>query len=74
LLLRSGSDPKAKVMVAVGVRDIDRDQVFAARDNPIQQVLRVFRGEEGIDQHRIATPEDERYRVGHPRQVFFAWR
>src|SRR5690348_18402199 len=31
---------KAKVMVAVGVSDIDRDQIFTARDNPIDQVLR----------------------------------
>src|ERR1700730_2810615 len=65
---------KAEVMVAVGVSDIDCDQVLSARDNPLEQVLRVVRGKKGIDQHCIATAVDERYRVGHPCQMFFTRR
>src|ERR1700738_3031803 len=60
---------QAKEMIAVPVGDVNRGEVLAARDDPIQQSLRLLRREKGI-----ALPADECRRIRHPHQFFLAGR
>jgi hypothetical protein len=61
-------------VIAVPVGDVDRGQVPAAGDDPVQLSLRLVDGEEGVDEDRIAAAADERRAVRHPGQVLAAGR
>src|SRR5258708_10066913 len=63
---------KAKEMIAMAVGDIDRGEVLAARDDPIQQSLRLLGREKGVHENGVALTVDERRRICHPHQFFLA--
>src|SRR5467141_3421868 len=63
---------KAEEMIAVPVGDIDRDEVLAARDDPIQQRLRLLSRKKGVHENGVALTVDECRRIRHPHQLFFA--
>src|SRR6266404_8955679 len=45
---------QAKEMIAVPVGDVNRGEVLAARDDPIQQSLRLLRREKGVHENGVA--------------------
>ena len=59
-------------MIAISVGDIDLGQVLPARDDPIQQRLRLLGREKGVHENRVAFTLDECRRIGHPHQLFLA--
>src|SRR6266853_3493505 len=59
-------------MIAVPVGDIDRGEVLAARDDPIQQRLRLLGRKKGVHENGVALTVDECRRIRHPHQLFFA--
>src|SRR5260221_8567472 len=61
-------------MIAVPVGDVNGGEVLAARDDPIQQSLRLLRGEKGIHENGVALAADECRRIRHPHQFFLAGR
>src|ERR1700682_6322712 len=63
---------KAEEMIAVPVGDIDRGEVLAARDDPIQQSLRLLGREKGVHENGVAFTVDECRRIRHPHQLFLA--
>src|SRR5258705_12228254 len=63
---------KAKEMVAMSVGDIDLGEVLAARDDPIQQRLRLLGREKGVHENGVAFTVDECRRIRHPHQRFLA--
>src|ERR1700736_3252851 len=63
---------QAKEMIAVSVGDIDRSEVLAACDDPIQQSLRLLRREKGVHENGVALTADECRRIRHPPQFFLA--
>src|ERR1700730_10289176 len=65
---------EAKEMIAVSVGDIDRGEVLAARDDPIQQRLRLLGREKSVHENGVAFTVDECRRVRHPHQLFLAGR
>ena len=65
---------KAKKVIAMSVRDVDRGQVLAARSDPISQFRGGLDGEERVDKDCIAGTVDKRCRVRHPFEVVFANR
>src|ERR1700732_4126851 len=65
---------EAEEMIAVSVGDIDRGEVLAARDDPIQQGLRLLDREKGVHENGVALTVDECRRIRHPRQFFLAGR
>src|SRR6266850_7554291 len=44
---------QTEVMVTMGVGDVNRDKTLAALDDPIQQLLRVLRGQKRINEYGI---------------------
>ena len=65
---------QAKEMIAVPVGDVNRGEVLAARDDPIQQSLRLLRREKGVHENGVALTADECRRIRHPHQFFLAGR
>src|SRR6202030_1072297 len=65
---------KTEEMVTMSVGDIDRGEVPAARDDPIQQSLRLLGREKGVHENGVALAEDERRGICHPHQFFLARR
>src|ERR1700687_2951474 len=63
---------KAEEVIAMSVGDIDPGEVLAARDDPIQQRLRLLGREKGVHENGIALTVDECRRVRHPHQLFLA--
>src|ERR1700730_656901 len=63
---------KAKEVIAVTVGDIDLGEVLAAREDPIQQSLRLSGREKGVHENGVAHTVDECRRIGHPHQFFLA--
>src|SRR3984893_11613422 len=63
---------QAKEMIAVPVGDVNRGEVLAARDDPIQQSLRLLRREKGVHENGVALTADECRRIRHPHQFFLA--
>src|SRR6202140_2136079 len=63
---------QAKEMIAVPVGDVNRGEVLAARDDPIQQSLRLLRREKGVHENGVALTADECRRIRHPPQFFLA--
>src|SRR5712664_1966889 len=63
---------KAKEMIAVSMGDIDRGEVLAACDDPIQQSLRLLGREKGVHENGVAFTVDECRRIRHPHQLFLA--
>jgi hypothetical protein len=61
-------------MIAVPVGDVNGGEVLAARDDPIQQSLRLLRREKGIHENGVALAADECRRIRHPHQFFLARR
>src|SRR6202045_1810454 len=61
---------QAKEMIAVPVGDVNRGEVLAARDDPIQQSLRLLRREKGVHQNGVTLTGDECRRIRHPPQFF----
>src|ERR1700726_5177707 len=61
---------QAKEMIAVPVGDVNRGEVLAARDDPIQQILRLLRREKGVHENGVALTGDEGRRIRHPHQFF----
>ena len=59
-------------MIAISVGDIDLGQVLPARDDPIQQRLRLLGREKGVHENGVALTVDECRRVRHPHQRFLA--
>jgi hypothetical protein len=57
-------------MIAVAVGDVNRGEVLAARDDPIQQSLRLFRREKGVHENGVVLTGDECRRIRHPHQFF----
>src|SRR5260221_13904048 len=50
---------QAKEMIAVPVGDVNGGEVLAARDDPIQQSLRLLRREKGVHENGVALTADE---------------
>src|SRR5260370_41984520 len=65
---------QAKEMIAVPVGDVNRGEVLAARDDPIQQSLRLLRREKGVHENGVALTADECRRIRYPHQFFLAGR
>src|SRR5882757_5815435 len=65
---------QAKEMIAVPVGDVNGGEVLAARDDPIQQSLRLLRREKGVHENGVALTADECRRIRHPHQFFLAGR
>src|SRR5467141_4376642 len=65
---------KAKEMIAMSVGDIDLGEVLAARDDPIQQSLRLLSREKGVHENGVAFTVYECRRIRHPHQRFLAGR
>src|ERR1700730_7637147 len=63
---------QAKEMIAVPVSDVNRGEVLAARDDPIQQSLRLLGREQGVHENGVALTGDECRRMRHPAQFFLA--
>src|SRR3984893_12872018 len=63
---------QAKEMIAVPVGDVNRGEVLAARDDPIQQSLRLLRREKGVHENGVALTADECRRIRHPHEFFLA--
>src|SRR6266446_5061247 len=63
---------QAKEMIAVPVGDVNGGEVLAARDDPIQQSLRLLRREKGVHENGVALTADECRRIRHPHQFFLA--
>src|SRR5260221_280936 len=63
---------QAEEMIAVPVSDIDRGEVLAARDDPIQQRLRLPGRKKGVHENGVALTADEYRRIRHPHQLFLA--
>ena len=61
-------------MIAISVGDIDLGQVLPARDDPIQQRLRLLGREKGVHENGVAFTADEGRRIRHPHQLFLAGR
>src|ERR1700682_2185641 len=59
-------------MITMSVGHIDRGEVLAARDDPIQQSLRLLRREKGVHENGVALTGDECRRIRHPHQFFLA--
>jgi hypothetical protein len=54
----------------VAVGDVNRGEVLAARDDPIQQSLRLLRREKGVHENGVVLTGDECRRIRHPHQFF----
>src|SRR5260370_10754138 len=63
---------QAKEMIAVPVGDVNCGEVLAARDDTIQQSLRLLRREKGVHENGVALTGDECRRIRHPPQFFVA--
>src|ERR1700732_5193606 len=63
---------QAKEMIAVPVGDVNGGEVLAARDDPIQQRLRLLRCEKGVHENGVPLTADECRRIRHPHQFFLA--
>src|SRR4030081_3715026 len=63
---------KAKEVIAMSVGDIDLGEVLAARDDPIQQSLRLLGREKGVHENGVAFTVDECRRIRDPHQPFLA--
>src|SRR6202022_4434091 len=63
---------QAKEMIAVPVSDVNRGEVLAARDDPIQQSLRLLGREKRVHENGVALTVDECRRIRHPHQFFLA--
>jgi hypothetical protein len=59
-------------MIAVPVGDVNRDEVLAAREDPIQQSLRLLLREQRVHKDGVALTGDECRRMRHPPQFFLA--
>jgi hypothetical protein len=59
-------------MIAVCVGDVNCGEVLAARDDPVQQSLRLLDREKGVHQDGVSIAVDERRRICHPHQLFLA--
>src|SRR6266436_4332560 len=49
---------QAKEMIAVPMGDVNGGEVLAARDDPIQQSLRLLRGEKGVHENGVALTDN----------------
>src|SRR5467141_3879429 len=66
---------EAEKMIAMCVGDVNCGEVLAARDDPVQQSLRLLDREKGVDEDSVSVAMDERRRICHPHQLFLAgWR
>jgi len=61
-------------MIAVRVGHVDRLEVLAALGDPVDQFLRLLRGQERVDQDRVTVAADERDGVVDPGEVLLAGR
>src|ERR1700694_3340023 len=63
---------EAEKMIAMSVGDIDRGEVLTARNDPIEQSLRLLGCEKSIHEDSVSLAVDERRRIRHPHQSFLA--
>src|SRR5882762_1862186 len=63
---------EAEKMIAMCVGDVNCGEVLAARDDPVQQSLRLLDREKSVHQDGISLAADERRRIRHPHQLFLA--
>src|SRR5215472_16005911 len=59
-------------VVAVGMGDVNGDEILAAADDPIRQLVRLLRGQKCIDEQRVARAMNERHCIGDPGKVLLA--
>src|SRR5271169_2394018 len=59
-------------MIAMCVGDVNCGEVLAARDDPVQQSLRLLDREKSVHEDGISLAADERRRICHPHQLFLA--
>src|SRR4029077_1793018 len=65
---------EAEKMIAMCVGDVNCSEVLAARDDPVQQSLRLLDREKSVHEDGIPLAADERRRICHPHQLFLAGR
>src|ERR1700676_2874531 len=63
---------EAEKMIAMCVGDVNCSEVLAARDDPVQQGLRLLDGEKGVHHDSVSLAVDECRRICHPHQLFLA--
>src|SRR5258708_21512164 len=63
---------EAEKMIAMCVGDVNCGEVLAARDDPVQQSLRLLDREKGVYKDSVSAAVDERRRICHPHQLFLA--
>src|ERR1700731_992819 len=63
---------EAEKMIAMCVGDVNCGKVLAARDDPVQQSLRLLRCEKSVHEDSVSLAVDERRRICDPHQLFFA--
>src|ERR1700720_4431068 len=63
---------EAEKMIAMCVGDVNCGEVLAARDDPVQQSLRLLDREKGVDEDSVSAAVDERRRICYPHQLFLA--
>src|ERR1700731_1022552 len=63
---------EAEKMIAVCVGDVNCGEVLAARDDPVQQSLRLLDREKGVHKDSVSAAVDECRRICHPHQLFLA--
>src|SRR5712691_13237720 len=63
---------EAEKMIAMCVGDVNCGEVLAARDDPVQQSLRLLRREKSVHEDSVSLAVDERRRICHPHQLFLA--
>ena len=56
------------------MRDVNRRKIFAAPGDPIDEFLRMLRGQERIDKDSMVFAIDECDRIGHPSKMFLSGR
>src|SRR5260370_5149118 len=65
---------EAEKMIAMCVGDVNCGEVLTARDDPIEQSLRLLDCEKSVHEDSVSLAVDERRRICHPHQLFLAGR
>src|SRR6476620_8617217 len=63
---------EAKKMIAMCVGDVNCGEVLAARDDPVEQSLRLVRREKSVHEDGVSLAVDECRRICHPHELFLA--
>src|ERR1700726_1252048 len=63
---------EAEKMIAMSVGDVNCGEVLAARDDPVQQSLRLLNCEKSVHEDSVSLAVDEGRRICHPHELFLA--